>query len=44
MLRYELGKSKTAMEKETLRARKLEREVEGFKAWLGGVLGVRKVV
>jgi hypothetical protein len=44
VLRYELAKARNALEKESLRVRKLEREVEAFKAWLGGVLGVRKVV
>jgi hypothetical protein len=44
IIRYELTKAKSTLEKETTRVKKLEKDMDGFKAWLGGVLGVRKVV
>jgi hypothetical protein len=44
LLRFELAKARTATEKENNRVKKLEKEVETFKTWLGGVLGVKKVV
>lgn len=44
LLRFEGQKGKAQLEKEIARGRKLEREVEQFKSWLAGVVGLRKVV
>jgi hypothetical protein len=44
VLRFEAQKGKGLLEKEMARNKKLEREVEQFKSWLAGVVGVRKVV
>lgn len=41
---HKLQKMKIQLEKEITKSRKSDKQVDMFRNWLGGLLGVRKVV